>query len=62
MADQYKIKETWMGIWVHSGPGISNPRQSVIYGNDNVTYSVTARENKHWVRNVSEVSRCRQKN
>lgn len=49
MSDQYKIKETWMGVWVHQGPGINYPRQNVLYGNDSITYNVTNRQNQHWI-------------
>ena len=56
MADKYKIAESWMGIWVHTGPGISYPKTSVIYGKDNKTYTVTERKG-YWL-NLEGVGWC----
>ena len=50
MADIYKIAQSWMGVWVHSGPGLSYPHVGVIYGRDNVEYEVTDRQNSYWLK------------
>lgn len=50
MAEIYKISESWMGVWVRSGPGTTYPKISVIYGKDNNEYKVTETKNKHWIK------------
>lgn len=50
MADIYKVAESWMGVWVHSGPGVSYSRVDVIYGKDNKEYTVTERKNTYWLK------------
>lgn len=50
MADTYKISESWMSVWVRSGPGITYPKISVIYGKDNKEYKVTETKNEHWIK------------
>lgn len=50
MADKYKIAESWMGVWVRSGPGTKYSKKSVIYGKDNREYIVTERQNSYWLK------------
>ena len=50
MADIFKIAESWMGVWVRSGPGTKYSKKSVIYGKDNKEYKVTERKNKYWLK------------
>ena len=38
MADIYKIAESWMGVWVRTGPGVNYATKSVIYGKDKKGY------------------------
>lgn len=49
MAEIYKIAESWMGVWVRTGPGVNYGKKSVIYGKDNKEYEVTERKNKYWL-------------
>lgn len=50
MADIYKIAESWMGAWVHNGPGIKYNQIDLIYGKDNKEYTVTERKNNYWLK------------
>lgn len=50
MADIYKIVASWMGVWVHSGPGLRYRHVGVIYGRDNAEYQVTDRQNRYWIK------------
>lgn len=50
MAETYKISESWMSVWVRSGPGTTYPKISVIYGKDNNEYKVTETKNKYWIK------------
>lgn len=49
MAEIYKIAESWMGVWVRTGPGTRYAKKSVIYGRDNREYEVTERQNNYWL-------------
>ena len=57
MADIYKIAESWMGVWVRTGPGINYSKKNVIYGRDKKEYTVTERKNKYWL-NIKGVGWC----
>lgn len=57
MADIYKIAESWMGVWVHKGPGVSYAKTGVIYGKDNKEYTLVERKNKYWL-NLEGVGWC----
>lgn len=50
MAEIYKVAESWMGVWVRNGPGTQYSKLDVIYGRDNVEYTVTERQNKYWLK------------
>lgn len=50
MADIYKIAESWMAVWVHSGPSTSYPHVGIIYGKNNESYTVTDRQNSYWLK------------
>lgn len=50
MAEIYKVAESWMGVWVRKGPGVSYAKLSVIYGKDKKEYTVTERKNKYWLK------------
>lgn len=49
MAEIYKVAESWMGVWIRTGPGVSYGKKSVIYGRDNKEYEVSERKNKYWL-------------
>lgn len=49
MAEIYKVAESWMSIWVRTGPGTRYSKKSVIYGRDNREYEVTERQNNYWL-------------
>lgn len=50
MADIYKIAESWMSVWVRSGPGPKYSRVGIIHGKDNEEYEVTERKNTYWLK------------
>ena len=50
MADIYKIAQSWMSVWVHTGPSTSYPHVGVIYGRNNESYTVTDRQNSYWLK------------
>lgn len=49
MADIYKITESWMGVWVRTGPGTKYSTKGVIYGKDKDEYTVSEVKNKYWL-------------
>lgn len=49
MAEIYKVAESWMRVWVRSGPGSRYKTLDVIYGKDNKEYTVSERKNKYWL-------------
>ena len=51
MADVFMVKETWMSVWVHKGPGTSYAHKGVIHGKDKKKYTVTKRGGykNYWV-------------
>lgn len=61
MADKYKIAETWMTVWVRTGPGVSYSKKTVLYGKDEEEYLVTERKNKYWL-NIEGLGWCCDRN
>lgn len=50
MAEIYKIAQSWMNGWVHSGPGVRYPHVGLVYGSQNLEYEVSERQNTYWLK------------
>lgn len=50
MAEYYKIAQSWMNGWVHSGPSISYPHVGLVYGSQNLEYEILERQNTYWLK------------